>query len=100
MFQSIDAELFLGSGASIDVFLKEEGLHKECTAVSLKRVLVWQLKQEMKNNRLTRSAMAEQMHTSRAQLERLLNPDKSRISLETMQRAAVAVGRELQIELV
>ena len=88
------------TGSSFDDFLKEEGLHEECTAVALKRVLAWQLKQEMKNNHLTKSAMAERMHTSRAQLERLLNPEKTGTSLETMQRAAVAVGRELRIELV
>jgi antitoxin HicB len=80
------------TGSSFDDFLKEEGLYEECTAVALKRILAWQLKQEMKNNHLTKSAMAEWMHTSRAQFERLLDSEKTGISLETMQRAAVAVG--------
>jgi predicted XRE-type DNA-binding protein len=88
------------TGSSFDDFLKEEGLHEECTTVALKRVLAWQFKQEMKNNHLTKSAMAERMHTSRAQLDRLLNPEKTGTSLETLQRAAMAVGRELRIELV
>jgi uncharacterized protein YeaC (DUF1315 family) len=88
------------TGSSFDDFLKEEGLHEECSAVALKRILAWQLKQEMKNKHLTKSVMAERMHTSRAQLERLLHPEKTGISLETMQRAAMAVGRELRIELV
>ena len=69
------------TGSSFDDFLKEEGLHEECSAVALKRILAWQLKQEMKNKHLTKSVMAERMHTSRAQLERLLHPEKTGISL-------------------
>ena len=88
------------TGSSFEDFLKDEGLHEECTAVALKRILAWQLRQEMKKNHLTKSAMAERMHTSRAQLERLLHPEKTGISLESLQRAAMAVGRELRIELV
>ncbi len=49
---------------------------------------------------LTKSAMAARMHTSRSQLERLLDPEKTGVSLETIQRAAAVVGRELRIELV
>jgi antitoxin HicB len=52
------------TGSSFDDFLNEEGLHEECTSVALKRVLAWRLRQEMKNNHLTKSAMAKRMHTS------------------------------------
>ena len=88
------------TGSSFDDFLKEDDLYEECTAVALKRVLAWQIKQEMQNHHLTKSVMAERMHTSRAQLDRLLHPEKTGISLETIQRAALAVGRKLRIELI
>ena len=88
------------TGSSFDNFLKEEGIYEECTATALKRVLAWQIEQEMRRQKITKSAMAERMKTSRAQLDRLLDPEKTGVSLETMQRAAAVVGRELRIELV
>jgi len=88
------------TGSSFDDFLKEEGLLEESTAVALKRVLAWQLMQEMKRGHLTKASMANRMKTSRAQLDRLLDPEKTGVSLEALQRAAVAVGRELRVELV
>ena len=66
----------------------------------MKRVLVWQIEQEMHRQKITKSAMADRMHTSRSQLDRLLDPEIAGISLETLQHAATAVGRELRIELV
>ncbi len=88
------------TGSSFDDFLKEEGIYEECTANALKRVLAWQVEQEMRRQKITKSAMAERMKTSRSQLDRLLDPEKTGVSLETMQRAAAVVGRELRIELV
>ena len=88
------------TGSSFDDWLKEEGIYEECTAAALKKVLAWQIEQEMAKRSLTKTAMAEHMHTSRSQLDRLLDPEKTGVSLETMQRAAAAVGRELRIELV
>jgi hypothetical protein len=88
------------TGSSFDDFLKEEGLHEQSTATALKRVLAWQLAEEMKRRHLTKATMAIRMKTSRAQLDRLLDPDRTGVSLETMQRAALAVGRELRVELV
>jgi hypothetical protein len=88
------------TGSSFDDFLKEDGLLEKCTAVALKRVLAWQLVQEMKRLHLTKELMANQMKTSRAQLDRLLDPEKTGVSLESLQRAAAAVGRELRVELV
>ncbi len=86
--------------SSFDDWLKEEGIYEACTAAALKKVLAWQIEQEMAKRHLTKTAMAEHMHTSRSQLDRLLDPEKTGVSLETMQRAAAAVGRELRIELV
>jgi antitoxin HicB len=88
------------TGSSFDDFLKEVGIYEECTAAALKRVLAWQVEQEMQRQKITKSAMAARMKTSRSQLDRLLDPEKTGVSLETMQRAAAVIGRELRIELV
>ncbi|MDJ0681270.1 MAG: helix-turn-helix transcriptional regulator [Xenococcaceae cyanobacterium MO_167.B52] len=88
------------TGSSFDDFLKEEGLYEECTAVAIKRVLARQLTEEMKRQNLTKTEMAKQMQTSRAQLDRLLDPKKTGVSIETISRAASVVGRQLRIELV
>lgn len=87
-------------GSSFDDFLKKDGVYEECTAGALKKVLAWQLEEEMKNKKITKKVMAERMATSRSQLDRLLDPEKTGVSLETMQRAASVVGRELRINLV
>ena len=88
------------TGSSFDDFLQEEGLYAECTATAVKRVLARQLAQEMERQNLTKTEMAKQMQTSRAQLDRLLDPEKTGVSLETITRAATVVGRQLRIELV
>jgi antitoxin HicB len=87
------------TGSSFDDFLKEEGVYEECTASALKRVLAWQIEQEMNSKNITKSAMADLMHTSRSQLDRLLDPENTGVSLETMYRAAIAVGRSLDLTL-
>jgi hypothetical protein len=88
------------TGSSFDDFLQEEGLLEECSASTIKRVLARQLAEEMKRQNLTKTEMAKQMQTSRAQLDRLLDPEKTGVSLETITRAATVVGRQLRIELV
>ncbi len=87
-------------GSSFEDFLKEEGIFDASNAAAVKKVLAWQIEQAMRTQHITKSAMAARMHTSRSQLERLLNPEKTGVSLETIQRAAAVVGRELRIELV
>ncbi len=88
------------TGSAFDEFLIEEGLHEEVTAIALKRVLAYQLAAEMKRKKLTKASMATRMKTSRAQLDRLLDPSKTGVSLEALQRAAAAVGRQLKLEFV
>lgn len=88
------------TGSSFDDFLSEEGLDEECSAIAIKRVLARQLEEEMKRQNLTKTEMAKQMQTSRAQLDRLLDPEKTGVSIETITRAATVVGRQLRIELV
>jgi antitoxin HicB len=87
-------------GSSLNDFLKEEGVHDEVTAVAIKRVIAWQIQEEMKLKGLTKQAMAKLMQTSRAQIDRLLDPNNSGVTLDTLQRAAKVVGRSLRLELV
>ena len=87
-------------GSSFDDFLAEEGLLAECVYQALKQVLADQIRRAMAEERLSKTAMARRMMTSRRQLDRLLEPNGENITLVTMSKAARAVGRKLQIELV
>ena len=87
-------------GSTFDSWLDAEGIREEVTTAAIKSVIALQIAEAMKTNGITKVAMAEQMHTSRAQLDRLLDPDNSSVTLETLQRAAKIVGRELRLELV
>ena len=87
-------------GGSFDAFLKEEGLYEEVTARAIKRVIARQLDAIMREDHLTKTMLAKRMQTSRAQLDRLLDPDNESVTLGTLARAAHAVGRNLRMELV
>ena len=86
-------------GSSFESFLEEEGILEDCTAVAVKRVLARQIEREMHVRGITKSAMAKAMHTSRPALDRLLDPANASVTLDTLQRAAAAVGRKLRLEL-
>jgi len=87
-------------GSSFDDFLREEGIYEEVTATAVKRVLARQITQEMVDQHLSKSAMAKRMNTSRAALERLLDPENGAVTLNTLFKAAGAVGRQIRLELV
>ncbi|CAN7179330.1 helix-turn-helix domain-containing protein [Phyllobacterium sp. LjRoot231] len=87
-------------GSTFEEFLKEEGIHEKATAHAIKRVLAWQIEQAMLEEGITKSEMAKRMKTSRTQLDRLLDPENDKVQLDTVQRAAVAVGRTLHLELI
>lgn len=87
-------------GSSFEDFLAEEGILEEVTTIAVKRVIAWQIAEAMKAEKLTKKAMAERMHTSRANLDRLLSTDDTGLTLETLTRAAQALGRRLRVELV
>ena len=87
-------------GSSLDDFLKEEGILEEVTAKAIKRVLAWQINQIMKQKKLTKTRMAKQMKTSRAQLDRLLDPNNQAVTLLTITRAAQTLGKRVEIQLV
>ena len=86
-------------GSSIDDFLKEEGLFEEAQAQAIKEVVAWQLAQAMKKKKISKSRMATLLRTSRTQVDRLLDP-RNDITLSSLQRAAMIVGRRVTIELV
>ncbi len=87
-------------GSDFDDFLEEEGLLAEVEATAFKRVLVYQVEALMKSQQLTKTEMARRMQTSRASLNRLLDPSNPSITLQTLERAAAALGKRLRIELV
>lgn len=87
-------------GSSFEDFLAEEGILEEVTTIAVKRVIAWQIAEAMKAEKLTKKALAERMHTSRANLDRLLSTDDTGLTLETLTRAAQALGRRLRVELV
>lgn len=86
-------------GSSLDDLLKKEGVFEQFQTAAIKEVIAWQLAQEMEKQNLSKAAMAERMNTSRTQLNRLLNPKDGNVTIESLQRAASAVGRTLQIRL-
>jgi antitoxin HicB len=87
-------------GSSLDDFLKEEGVLEETRAIALKDAVAWQVQQAMDKENITKVEMAKRMHTSRAALDRLLTPGNASVTLQTLARAARAIGRDLRIELV
>ena len=86
-------------GSSLADLRQEEGQLVQATAVAVKRVIAWQIEQEMKVQALTKTALAERMHTSRAALNRLLDETDTSLTLTTLASAATALGKKLRIEL-
>ena len=84
---------------TLNDFLEEENIAEEVNAVAIKRVIAWQVQQAMEHEHITKKAMAERMKTSRSQLDRLLDPSYTGISLVMLSKTAKAVGRELKMEL-
>lgn len=87
-------------GSSLDAFLKEEGLLEETRTIAIKEAVAWQVQEAMRKDNITKVEMARRMKTSRAALDRLLDPGNESVTLQTLSRAAHAIGRELRIELV
>lgn len=86
-------------GSTLDDFLDEEGIGETAKAQAVTRVVAWQLSEEMKRQGVSKARLAEMMNTSRAQIDRILNA-KGNVTIETLQRAAKLVGRQLRLELV
>ena len=86
-------------GSSFDDFLAEEAMLEEATATAVKRVIAWQIEQKMKAQKLTKTALASKMRTSRAALNRLLDASDTSLTLTTLASAAAALGKHVKIEL-
>lgn len=87
-------------GSDFDDFMKEEGLYDEAQAIAVKRVFAFQLERDMRKAQLTKAAMARRMGTTRAQVDRVLNPENPSTTLQTLVKAAGAVGKRVKIVLV
>jgi hypothetical protein len=87
-------------GSDFNEFLEAEGILEEVTAIAVKRVIAWQIEQEMKAQNLTKTAMAARMHTSRAALNRLLDETDTSLTLTTLASAASVLGKRLSINLL
>ena len=87
-------------GGSFDDFLAEDGTLQTATATAVKRVIAWQIEQEMKARQLTKTVLAKKMHTSRAALNRLLDAEDTSLTLTTLASAAAALGKQIKLELV
>ncbi|OLV16265.1 helix-turn-helix domain-containing protein [Deinococcus marmoris] len=88
------------SGSSFDDFLAEDGLLAEVEGVALKRVIAFQLEQEMIRTGLTKTQLAVRMETSRSAVDRLLDPENHAVTLRTLERAASVLGKRLRLELI
>ncbi|MEH2294722.1 helix-turn-helix domain-containing protein [Nostoc sp.] len=87
-------------GSSLDDLLEEEGTLEEINLIAAKRVMAWQISKAMEEKKLNKAAMAKEMKTSRSSLDRLLDPNNSSVSLDTIARAARVVGKRIRLELV
>jgi DNA-binding Xre family transcriptional regulator len=87
-------------GSDFDDFLEDEGFADAVAATAAKRVLVWRLQEIMRANAISKAELARRMSTTRATVDRLLDPDNPSVTLQTLHRAAAAVGRRLELDLV
>ena len=87
------------TGSNFDDFLKEEGIFPEAEAAAVKRVIAFKIKQMMEKKHLSKTAMADKMKTSRSALDRLLDPSNVSMTLQTLERAALALGKKLKIKI-
>jgi len=87
-------------GSSVEDFLREEGILEEARAVAIKEAVAFQVQQAMQKEKISKIEMARRMKTSRAALDRFLAPGSASVTLQTLTRAARAIGRDLRIELV
>jgi transcriptional regulator with XRE-family HTH domain len=94
-----EAKANLHWGSTLDEFLDEEGIREAAKAEAVTRVIAWQLGEEMKRQGINKTQLAALMNTSRAQVDRILKA-KGNVTIETLQRAAALVGRQVRVELV
>jgi antitoxin HicB len=89
-----------GHGSNFEDFLAEEDILEDCRLAATKKIIALQIAMAIKAKGLTKTAFAAEMDTTRAQLDRLLDPDNDSVTLATLKRAAKALGKELRLEMV
>lgn len=87
-------------GSSFESFLEEEGILNEVDELAIKRLIAWQMEENIAMRGMSKSEFAEAMQTSRTQVNRLLDPVNTSISMHTLCRAAAVFGKTLRIEFV
>ncbi len=87
-------------GSTLDSVLEDDGVLAEFQAKAIKEVIAWQLAEAMRERKLSKNLLATMMHTSRTQVNRLLDPNDGNVTIETLQRAAAIVGRRVELQLV
>ena len=87
-------------GSSFTGFLGEEGIYEEVEAAALKKVIATALAKQMTVRGVTVSQLAERLGTSRAAINRVLDEANTSITLNTLSRAASAVGCQVRLEIV
>jgi antitoxin HicB len=87
-------------GSSFDDFLNEENLHVAANEIAIKRVIAWQLQQEIASKHMTKADVAKAMGTSRAAVDRLLDPTNTSVTLNTLSKAARILGKKIEIALI
>ena len=87
-------------GSSLEDFLEAEGIHEEATEHAIKAVVAWQLRTKMDEQHITKAALAKALHTSRSQIDRVLDPNNDDVTVSTLRKAVEAVGGKLKLELV
>ena len=87
-------------GSTLDSFLEAEGVLANFQAKAIKEVIAWQLAEAMRERKISKRSLAAMMETSRTQVNRVLDPNDGNVTIETLQRAAKVVGRQVQLQLV
>ncbi len=86
-------------GSTFDNFLREQGIFDDIEKLATKKVIALQLQAQMDAGNISKTEMAKRINTSRSQLDRVLDPENTSVSLDTLERAALAIGRRLRISL-
>lgn len=93
-------ELRKNMESDFDAFLKEDGIYEEVNNSAIKRVIAYQIEQEMKQQHITQTELAKRMQTSRTVIHKMLNPENNSLTLQSLQSVASALGKRLNISFV
>ncbi|MEI6387482.1 MAG: Fis family transcriptional regulator [Spirochaetota bacterium] len=87
-------------GSTLNSFLEEEGIAEEVESGAVKKLIAFQLRAALENEHMSKTELAARLQTSRAALDRLLDPDNDSVTLGSLKRAAEVLGKKLRLELV